>query len=195
MYVAQHGENPPGLTRPVGGLDVAEFGSDANAMIFRSGGFVSRPLTWGGMDLSETAMQAAAHAKERSASRVFVDSIGVGAAMPGMVSAAGVAAVGVKSSEKATVKTELGEFSRMRDQLWWSVREWLRVDPGAMLPPDELLLEELTVMNYEVKDGKIKVMGKDNIRELLGRSCDRADSLCLTFSPSGFFGNCSFQTL
>ena len=111
LYVAQHGETPPGLTRPVAGLDVAEFGSDANAMIFRGGGFVSQPLTWGGMDLSETAMQAAAHAKERSASRVFVDSIGVGAAMPGMVSAAGAAAVGVKSSEKATVKTELGEFS------------------------------------------------------------------------------------
>jgi hypothetical protein len=193
-YVDQNGERPPMMARPLAGLDVAEFGADSNVLIFRSAGYVTRPVSWSGMDLSQTAVNAAEICKEYRASRVMVDSIGVGAAMPGMVTAQGMPAVGVKTSEKATVKTEAGEFHRLRDQLWWSVREWLRTDPGAMLPPDEGLIEELTIPTYEIENGKIRVMKKDTMRELLGRSPDRADSLCLTFSPSNFFSDCSFPT-
>ena len=56
-----------------------------------------------------------------------------------------------------------------------------------MGPPDEMLTEELLYPTYEVKDGKIKVMPKDTMRELLKRSPDRADALCLTFAPAGAF--------
>ncbi|MFC1895986.1 hypothetical protein ACFL0Q_04935, partial [Thermodesulfobacteriota bacterium] len=69
----------------------------------------------------------------------------------------------------------------LRDELWWACREWLRTDPGAMLPPDELLLEELRIPTYEVRNGKVTVMRKDTMRDLLKRSPDRADALCLTF--------------
>jgi hypothetical protein len=195
VYVEENGEKPSGLSRPLAGLDVAEIGADANVLIFRYNGFVTRPVSWSGMDLSQTATSAAEIAKQYRAVRVNVDSIGVGAAMPGMITVKGVPAVGVKSSEKATVKAEAGEFRRLRDQLWWTVREWLRTDPGAMLPPDEGLIEELSIPTYEVKEGKIVIMSKDVMRELLGRSPDRADALILTFAPSGFFGNCSFITI
>jgi hypothetical protein len=50
-----------------------------------------------------------------------------------------------------------------------------------MLPPDEELLEELRTPTYEVIKGQIRVMKKDTMRELLKRSADRADALCLTF--------------
>jgi hypothetical protein len=50
-----------------------------------------------------------------------------------------------------------------------------------MLPPDELLIEELQTPTYEVENGKIRIMKKSTIRELIKRSPDRADSLCLTF--------------
>ena len=58
---------------------------------------------------------------------------------------------------------------------------------GAMLPPDELLLEELSTPTYEITNGKIKVMKKEAMRELLKRSPDRADALCLTFYSSWLF--------
>ena len=193
-HVTAYGEMPPAMTRPVGGLDPSEFGSDETALIFRWGGFVAKPIMWSGMDPTDTATRAAGHAKERNATRLFIDSIGIGSALPSLVSAAGVPGVSVKSSERATAKTEIGEFTRLRDQLFWSVREWLRADPGSMLPPDESLLEELQVITYSIEGGKIKIMAKDDIRNLLGRSCDRADALCLTFASSGFFGGCSFPT-
>jgi hypothetical protein len=59
-----------------------------------------------------------------------------------------------------------------------------------MLPPDEVLLEELQTPTYEIRNGKIRVMDKQTMRELLKRSPDRADSLCLTFAKVGFLAGC-----
>jgi hypothetical protein len=50
-----------------------------------------------------------------------------------------------------------------------------------------MLTEELLCPTYEIKDGKIRVMPKDIMRELLKRSPDRADGLCLTFAPASAF--------
>jgi len=85
-------------------------------------------------------------------------------------------------SSKPTEKTEMGEFASFRDQLWWSVREWLRADSGSMLPPNERLAEELSIPEYEIRNGKVKVMDKEKMRKELGRSPDDADALCLTFA-------------
>jgi hypothetical protein len=54
-----------------------------------------------------------------------------------------------------------------------------------MLPPDPYLAEELATPTYSVpiQHGRIKVLGKDDIRLLLKRSPDRADALVLTFMP------------
>src|SRR5262245_20077049 len=90
-------------------------------------------------------------------------------------------AYGVKVQVKPTVAVEEGEFDRMRDQLWWFTRVWLRHDPNAMLPPDEQLCEELATPTYIVDRGKIKIMRKEEMREKLRRSPDRAESLILTF--------------
>ena len=62
-----------------------------------------------------------------------------------------------------------------------------------MLPPDEMLAEELLTPTYEIYNGKIRVMKTETMRELLKRSPDRADSLCLTFSAGGFFSDYSLE--
>jgi hypothetical protein len=70
----------------------------------------------------------------------------------------------------------------LRDQLHWQLREWLRTDPTAMIPPDDLLEEELIKIKYVVDGNKIIVTPKKILKELLrGRSPDRMDALCLTF--------------
>lgn len=194
-YVSEHGEKPPAFTRPIAGLDVAEYGTDANCLLFRYGGFIPRIHTWSGIDVNDTAAKAATICKEKKASRVNVDSIGIGAAVPGSMSGKGIPAAGIKTSERPTQKCDEGEFNKLRDQLLWLCREWLRTDPGAMLPPDELLIEELLTPTYEVENGKIRVMRKKVMRELLKRSPDRADALVLTFAKSGFFADSVFKTI
>jgi hypothetical protein len=180
-YVSEQGERPPPGASAILGLDVGEFGTDANAACFRWGGFVERLVLWAGVDTVVTGDRATTEYRSRKALRANVDATGVGSGVAPLMRRFGCSAAPVKVASAPTEKTDLGEFGILRDQLWWACREWLRTDPGAMLPPDELLIEELQTPTYEVKGGKVKVMDKTTIRELLKRSPDRADALCLTF--------------
>ncbi len=180
-YVAEHGEKPPAGTTAIMGQDVGELGSDMSMSCFRYGGFVEQLIGWGQVDPIVTGDRAIAEYRNRKVSRANVDATGVGAGVAPYMQRKGCPAESVKVASKPTEKTELGEFYILRDQLWWATREWLRTDTGAMLPPDEELLEELQITTYEVKNGKIRVMDKATMRELLKRSPDRAESLILTF--------------
>lgn len=183
LYVAKHGEAPPSGVKPLMGVDVADMGTDDNAVCFRYGGWVAPLKVWGGVDADMVGMQAKAHYDEYNADRAFVDGTGVGAGVAPRMNRLGASAIKVMVASTPTEKTEMGEFYQLRDQLWWSVREWLRTDSSAMLPPDELLLEELATPTYEIKSGKVKVMSKETMRDLLKRSPDRGDALGLTFAP------------
>lgn len=180
-YVLEHGEIPSQGASGTMGLDIAEFGNDANAACFRYGGFVEQFVTWSGMDTLTSADRATDEFRARKLRRINVDATGVGAGVAPQMQRNGCSATAVKVASAPTEKTELGEFQILRDQLWWACREWLRTDPGAMLPPDELLIEELQTATYEVINGKVRIMKKETMRELLKRSPDRADALCLTF--------------
>jgi phage terminase large subunit len=190
-YVRANGETLPPYIQARAGLDVAEFGSDLNALCLRySNGFVPRPLTWGGLDPYATGHRAHQEAQKRNISGVGVDGCGVGAAVPGHLRALGVNAYAARTFEGPRGRAEIGEFGTLRDEIWWRCREWLRADPTAMLPNDEKLFGELLVVTYEVKNGKIRIMPKDTMKELLRRSPDRADSLTLTFYGGGVFDGC-----
>lgn len=186
-YVKANGETPPKYTYGVMGLDIGEFGADSNVACCRYGGFIERLIAWGGIDTVSTGDRALREYQSRRISNVNVDATGIGAGVAPHLQRKGCSASAVKVASSPTETTELGEFYILRDQLWWACREWLRSDPEAMLPPDEQLLEELATPTYDIVNGKIRVMRKDLMRELLKRSPDRADALCLTFYKGGFF--------
>jgi hypothetical protein len=192
-YVRRHGERSPEFVSAVMGQDVGEFGTDANVSCFRYSGYVERLISWGGIDTVETADKAIVEYRKRDVARANIDATGVGSGVAPHMQRKGCSATPVKVASKPTESTEMGEFKILRDQLWWSCREWLRTDPGAMLPPDEELIEELLTPTYEIDQGKIRVMKKSTMRELLKRSPDRADALCLTFYAGGFFSDCDLS--
>lgn len=181
-YVSQHGRKPPMGIKPILGLDVAEFGTDANVLAVRYGGYVAPLETWSEMDINETADIAADHFFNYGAEFIAVDGTGVGAGVAPKITADYQAeAYSVKFNSKPQFEVEDGEFTHMRDQLWWMLREWLRHDRSAMLPPDEKLLEELATPTYSIASGKIKIMKKEDMKKALNRSPDRAEALALTF--------------
>jgi hypothetical protein len=172
------------------GMDVAEFGSDSNAACLRYGFYVPKLKLWSGLDTAYTSQMGLQTYVNNNVEMAFIDGTGVGAGIGPFMARDGrkdnVRVVSIKASSKpmAFIKSEYGEFRILRDQLWWAVREWLRTDPNAMLPPDPLLVEELTIPTYRISlTGNIEIMNKDVMRELLKRSPDRADALCLTFVP------------
>ena len=193
VYVSQNGEIPPVGACGIGGLDIGEFGTDSNVLCFRYGGYVERLVPWGGLDTMETSDRAVTECQGRKVSMTNTDATGVGAGVAPAMQRRGCTAIPVKVASSPTQKTEQGEFQILRDQRWWACREWLRTDQGAMLPPDEMLIEELQTPTYEVDKGKIRVMKKDTMREVLKRSPDRADALCLTFHSGGFFAGLDFS--
>ena len=185
-YVAQYGEVRPPATSAVLGYDVAEYGRDENIVCIRYGNFITRfTERWSGVDPDTGAIRAAAIYQKLGAVWCAVDATGVGSGVPARMERLGCNADGIKVASSPTFETELGIFGNLRDQVWWSLREWLRTDPGAMIPPDEQLVEELATPTYGVINGKIKVTDKDSMREMLGRSPNTADALCLTFAPEG----------
>jgi len=183
-YVAEHGEKPPVGAAAIMGQDVAEYGDDSNVTCFRYGGYVEQLITWAGVDPLVTGDRAAVEMKKRDTMACHVDGTGLGSGTAPQMTREGCKNVySVKVASSPTFEIELGRFKILRDQLLWSLREWLRTDPGAMLPPDETLIEEMLVPTYEVKDGYVRVMRKDVMRDLLKRSTDRMDALALTFAP------------
>jgi hypothetical protein len=181
-YVAIHGAKPQRGMRPALGLDVAEFGKDQNALCRRYGGLVLPIEVWGGVDPTETADTAIDKYHEYKALRCAVDGTGVGSGVAPTMERHGCEAYSVKVASSPTFEVDEGEFTQLRDQLWWLTRLWLRHDPTAMLPPDDELIDELTTPTYDKgSKGKIKVMEKDEMKEKLGRSPDKAESLILTF--------------
>jgi hypothetical protein len=83
-----------------------------------------------------------------------------------------------KSENRTKPKGELG-FANLRAEAWWRLREGL--DPAGMpelaLPPDPALKIELTAPIWKLRGDKILVESKDEIRERIGRSTDRADAV------------------
>ena len=193
----QHGDRPPEGIRPTHGQDVAEFGVDTNVACFRYGGWVAPFELWSGVDVLVTGDTAARLAQARNARDSFVDATGVGSGVAPQMQRWWARngdpkykgrATPVKVAEAPTATVEEGEFGLLRDQLWWAMREWLRTDPSAMLPPDPDLADELCAPRYRIKAGKIKVSDKEALRTMLRRSPDKADSLCLTFAPAHGWG-------
>lgn len=184
LYVSKFGEIPPKGVRPIMGQDVAEFGADSNVSCFRYGGYVVFPARWSGVDPIVTGNRAAIEYKKRNAEKCNVDSTGVGASVAPTMKNKGCNSIRCMVASKPTYKVDLGEFALLNDQLAWEVREWLRTDDTAMLPPEDKLLKELRILTYKIsKKGEIQVLNKDEQKKLLGRSPDDFDALKLTFAP------------
>lgn len=187
-YVAAKGETPPEGVKPTMGQDVGEFGPDPNVACFRYGGWVAPFVVWNDMDTDAVADKAYRLYVDRECATALIDATGYGSNVAPKMRRKGASATAVKVAESPTMRVEEldADFFQLRDQLYWSTREWLRTDPGAMLPPDEMLVEELLALTYGYhgKKRQIKVSSKDVLKEVLRRSPDRLDSLALTFAPA-----------
>lgn len=185
-YVAKFGENPPKGVSCKMGQDVAEEGVDSNVCCFRWGGYVEPFIDWSKIDLFETGNKAAEeYHNRRPMQHCAVDATGIGAGVAPHMRNKGCNAYGVKVAERNEKKCEFGEFGIVRDEIMWAVREWLRTDTGAMLPPDDDLIEELMCPTWRTQGKYVKIMSKnekDGMRERLKRSPDKFDALALTFA-------------
>ena len=125
----------------------------------------------------------------RNGACVCIDSIGIGSSALDFINGLGLNVYAVNGSESSAVSTKAGNlrFRNRRAEMYWLLREALdptNPDPIA-LPPDTELLADLTAVRYKIvtmgKVAAIQMRSKDEIREALGRSPDKGDSVAMTF--------------
>jgi hypothetical protein len=78
----------------------------------------------------------------------------------------------------AELPSQEDRFHRLRDEIWWHVRESFEKRLPC-IPNDDELIAELTNIRWEEVGGKIKVEGKKELRKRGVASPNKADAFCL----------------
>ena len=106
---------------------------------------------------------------------VGVDGIGVGAGTVNALKEMGINPVNIKGSAAQSLFEGEEEFYNLRSQIWWQMREDLRNGIIA-LPNDEKLFADLIAPKWFIKNGRIAVEGKEEIKKRLGCSPNKGDA-------------------
>lgn len=172
------------------GLDVSRGGQDKTSAARRHGQWFDELITVPGA-VTDDGPKAAGFVAPliRNGACICVDAIGIGSSALDFIKGLNLlvlAVVGSESSPEFTVAGNL-RFKNKRAEMYWRLREALdptNPDPIA-LPPDSELATDLAAVRYKVVQmgtyAGIQIRDKDEIREAIGRSPDKGDSVAMTF--------------
>jgi hypothetical protein len=176
----------PGLR--VLGVDVARGGADSTVLAYRTGVCVERLEDHHLEDTMRTTARVQGAVGAEGQMVPIVDSMGVGGGVVDRLRELGVRVVPYTGGAKTDARDRTREFGfvNVRSAAYWRLRELLdpAFGPEVMLPPNELLLADLTTPTWEVVTGvppKIKIETKEDVVERLGRSPDAGDAVVMSF--------------
>lgn len=176
------------------GVDVGA-GGDRTVIRERRGMRVGREVAFVDADPMRTVGKIVETLNEWGVQRVKVDSIGIGWSVVGSLrelsTRHGPVTSGVAHSAEvvginfAEASSQPDRFINLRAEVYWLIgREFSRLGKWDLSEVDDEVFAELTTPGYKIMDskGKVKIQAKDEIRQILGRSPDRADALLLAFA-------------
>lgn len=173
------------------GFDPARGGIDKSSAARRHGNWFDRIVTIPGV-VTNDGPKAAGFVVPlvRNGAPIAIDAIGIGTSAYDFLKGLNLRVVPVVASEGSTGRDSTGvlRFKNKRAEMYWRLREALdpTSDDQIALPPDQELLGDLSAVRYKVvqmgeKLAGIQIRDKDEIREVLGRSPDKGDSVAMTF--------------
>jgi hypothetical protein len=183
-------EKPPqGVPMCAIGADVAQGGTDKTVLAIRYDGWYA-PLKWyPGVDTPDGKAVAGKILMHRRDNATVVVDLGggwggdcYGHLKENQIESVGY--MGVKASNQRTKDRDL-KFTNVRTEAYWRFREAL--DPSQeqgstiCLPNDTELKADLTTPTYEVTSQGIKLMSKEKVKEILGRSPDKGDAVVMAW--------------
>lgn len=174
------------------GVDVAMGGKDNTVIARRHGGWFDVPIVYEGKRCPN-GPTVAGYVKmaQRDRAPIHIDMFGVGAEPYGFLMRDQAPVLGVSMSEPTGEMAIEGRrrFFNIRSMLWWRMREALNPTNTLQisLPPSRLLLADLCTVKWEERaGGVIKVQGREEIVETIGRSPDYGTAyiLALMHTPA-----------
>ena len=176
----------PADTVPViWGLDPASAGKDSSVLCIRHDNRVIDFKEWNGLDPTALSYKIRDLYQQTPSNQrpavICVDGTGLGNGVWSNLKDFGLPTYNVIFAGTPTRNPE--KYSRMRDQIYWEMREWLATE-NVSIPNTARLIEELAAFQYDDTSGKIKVEEKKLVKKRIGRSPDYFDALALTFAVS-----------
>ena len=159
------------------GVDIARQGDDSTVIYPRQGKVAFKPRMLRIPDTMLVAQQVGISMDKWKADAVFVDATGgYGVGVVDALRQIGRSPIEVYFSGKPLD----ARYFNKRSEMWFEMVKWIKA--GGALPNDSELAEELTAATYAFQGDKFRLCDKDDIKEVIGRSPDRADALALTFA-------------
>lgn len=160
-------------------LDVARFGDDSSELTERVGGELKHLSSYSKIDTMVLATNIAFKYNQSTTKplAIFVDGSGVGGGVVDRLRQLGLPIVDVIYSEKA----QDNMYLNLRTEMYHALKEFLKY---GRLDCDDDTEEELLATTYTyTQDGrKIKLISKDEIKSIIKRSPDKADSYAMHFA-------------
>lgn len=191
------------IGKPGYGVDVARMGQDRTVITYRKGHNVQWLKAYSKQKTTVTTSLVQSLLKTESDVDVFIDIIGVGAGVYDQLSDIvedeaypddkhRIHGINVAGRPYEDIEAERRNqdppkrFRNLRAELYWQLRDMFETGDIA-LPYDDDLLGELSQLQFEIKNGIIKIEEKDEMKKRLnGASPDMADSLMLSFAEPGY---------
>jgi hypothetical protein len=163
-----------GRPKRVFGVDVARFGDDTTVCYCLDGTDITDEMIFGQKDTMYTAGKIHIWAIEKKPDLIGVDvSGGLGAGVADRLREMGDNVLDVNSAKKAT---EEEKYYNLRAEMWWNAGRRFAEKDIKLTWQDPELARELSVTSYDIRNGRIIMDEKDDVKILLGRSPDKADA-------------------
>ena len=184
---------PPDCDFSCLGLDCALGGSDSTAPAARYGRWFARVPTYQGAITDTGEKQADLAMREYrdpdGEAPINVDALGAGAqCLPHLARRVKrVNAINVGDPTNEYDKSGQFRLMNVKAAMWWRMREALDPENGLqlMLPPDRLVLSDLTAPRYLTRGGGIMIEKKEDVKKRTGRSPDVGEAMCLALWDGG----------
>lgn len=187
----------------VAALDPARYGPDSTVLAIRQGPILRELIAWRRTDTMTTTGRVITELGERGVGpkqtfwippeergwgnastvtvggdQVVVDEVGVGGGIVDRLREQNYRVTSYNGGRSPRRPA----FANLRAESHWHLRMLLE-DRLIALPRDEALFDELAAIRWRAtSNGKIQIEPKDDLKNRLGRSPDRADAVVLAFS-------------
>lgn len=159
-------------------VDVARYGDDTTIIAEKRGMQLKLLKQLKHKSTTEVAGEVAYLSRQGPYGGIVVDTIGVGAGVFDQLKP--IAGARMIDGNVGFQPDDTNTYMNKRAEMYFKLRDAIK--RGASIPQDDELIEELLSIEYQfTESGKIKIKPKDQIKEDLGRSPDKADAFALLF--------------
>lgn len=175
------------------GIDVARMGDDKSVILVRQGGRILDIDEREKMKTVDQVEWIMAAIRQWNPAVVAIDVIGYGGGIYDVVER--LAPCLVEAVDVSNSADTHEEVYRLRDELWWQLRERFENRTISILNNDTLI-GELSAIKYKPRptDNKIKIESKQEMKDRGLASPNIADALCLSEYAVRFVGPRAHQT-